>query len=196
MQPVVAAFGGDRRVNRALGVSRPARQLEAAHLLATVDHVRRDVLANTAAARSGVIRRQAFASLTPAAVHTFPDMLASADEIARTTKANASAIVRRACAYMDTHAQDRITMRDVGRAAYVSQRTLQDAFRKHLDSTPTEYLTRVRLLGARDDLRRMDSARGDTVAAVAQRWCFSNGGRFAKLYREQFGMAPQQALRS
>ena len=53
-------------------------------------------------------------------------------------------------------------------AAHVTIRAVQLAFRRHLDTTPADYLRRVRLDRARHDLIAADPAR-DSITAVAYR---------------------------
>lgn len=103
--------------------------------------------------------------------------------------------VRRALAYVDAHASLPITVPDVAEAAGVSPAALRSAFRRHLDTTPSAYLKRVRLVAAHRDLVAADPTGGATVAAVAARWGFGSRSRFADSYRRQFGCAPGETLR-
>lgn len=102
----------------------------------------------------------------------------------------APATVRRAIAFMEQHAHEPITVDDVAVAAHISTRGLQYAFRRALGSTPREYLTRVRLDGARRDL--LHAAPEETVAAIARRWGFSHPSRFAAEFRRHFGCSPAE----
>lgn len=74
-------------------------------------------------------------------------------------------------------------------------RSRQLAFRRHRDSTPLEYLRRVRLERADRDLQTGDPTRGDRVEAIAARWGFAHPGRFSVLYREHYGRSPSATLR-
>jgi AraC-like DNA-binding protein len=69
------------------------------------------------------------------------------------------------------------------------------AFRRHVGTTPTDHLRRVRLERARRDLEAGDPVRGDTVAEIATRWGFAHHGRFAIDYRRVFGCSPSHTLR-
>ncbi|OBA59407.1 hypothetical protein A5647_17250 [Mycobacterium sp. 1100029.7] len=104
------------------------------------------------------------------------------------------AAVRRAIAYLEDAAADDVRIGDVAAAARVSTRALQEAFRKHLDTTPSAYLKSVRLARAHADLRQSSVEQGTTVAAVAYRWGFTNLGRFAADYRREFGRLPSEVL--
>ena len=70
---------------------------------------------------------------------------------------------------------------------------MQLAFRRHLDTTPTRYLRRVRLDHAHRQLLTADPER-DTVTAVAYRWGFASSSRFAAYYRTAYGVSPSSTL--
>ncbi len=48
---------------------------------------------------------------------------------------------------------------------------------------------------AHEDLVAADPTRGDTVAAIADRWRFRHHGRFAVDYRAHYGVSPSETLR-
>ena len=104
----------------------------------------------------------------------------------------APSTVRRALAYIDAHAHEPITIDDVAAAAHISTRGLQYAFRRSLDFTPSDYLRRARLAGAHHQL--VDAAPGETVAAIARRWGFTNVSRFSSAYRAEYGVHPSKRL--
>lgn len=103
------------------------------------------------------------------------------------------ASVRRAMAFIESRPDQPISVVDIARAAYVTPRALQLAFRRHLGTTPMAYLRQVRPEGAHADLRAADPAR-TTVTAIAARWGFANPGRFADHYRRAYGRSPSAAL--
>jgi transcriptional regulator GlxA family with amidase domain len=77
----------------------------------------------------------------------------------------------------------------------VSVRTLQEGFRRSLDTTPMTYLRRLRLQKVHDELAA--AAPGAvSVTDVAARWGFVHLGRFAGAYRSEFGERPSQTARS
>lgn len=102
--------------------------------------------------------------------------------------------LRRAVAFIDEHAHRDITVADIAAAAFVTIRAIQLAFRRHLDTTPLEYLRRVRLDHAHHALIAAD-AEYETVTAVAYRWGFSSPSRFAARYRATYGLLPGDTLR-
>lgn len=107
-------------------------------------------------------------------------------------RAAAPRTVRRAIAHIEAHAQRPLTLEDIASASGISSRGLQHAFRRELDTTPTEYLRRVRLSAAHDELRAGTAL---SVADVARRWGFSSASRFARYHREHYGQNPAQVIR-
>ncbi|WP_051053496.1 helix-turn-helix transcriptional regulator [Mycolicibacterium chubuense] len=101
--------------------------------------------------------------------------------------------LRQAMAYIEANAARRITIADLAAEIYATPRTVQYLFRRHLGTTPTAYLRRVRLSKARQELLTGDRT-VTTVTATATRWGFAHTGRFAVLYRETYGESPHQTL--
>lgn len=112
----------------------------------------------------------------------------------RNHRPSTTAAVRRALAYIDDHAAEPITVADIAQAARMSVRGLQDAFRRSLDTTPTQQLRRARLDAAHRALTQADSDSAG-VADIAHHWGFPHVGRFARYYRDEFGQAPSATLR-
>jgi transcriptional regulator GlxA family with amidase domain len=100
----------------------------------------------------------------------------------------------RAIAFIEAEPDADIAVADIARAANVTPRTIQHAFRRHLETTPMAYLRRVRLDHSHQQLR--EAARGDgaTVARIALDWGFANPSRFARYYRDTYGRAPSVTL--
>lgn len=103
--------------------------------------------------------------------------------------------VRRAIAFIESHPDAPISVVDIARAAYVTPRALQLAFRRHVGTTPMAYLRRVRLDHGRADLLAAEPSDGQTVTAIAVRWGFT-ASSFAEQYRAAYGELPSQTLRS
>jgi AraC-like DNA-binding protein len=108
----------------------------------------------------------------------------------------APAAVRRAAAFMDSHAGRPVTVTEVAAVAGTTARALQYAFRRHYDTTPTGYLRRVRLERAHRQLQAADPATGATVAEIARRWGWASPAHFATAYRKRYGMPPSHTLRN
>ncbi|MFE7844454.1 helix-turn-helix domain-containing protein [Microbacterium sp. NPDC057407] len=102
--------------------------------------------------------------------------------------------VRLAVSYMEAHAHEPITVGDVAVAAATTTRSLQSAFRRAYDMTPMQYLRRLRLRLAREELLASSDPRL-SVRDVAHRWGFTHPGRFAQQYAAAFGEHPSTTLR-
>ena len=126
----------------------------------------------------------ALTAFTPDVVFAVPRDRADATPVA----------VRRAVAYIEANPDLEIGVADVARAAHVSVRALQLAFRRHLDTTPMAYLRRVRLDRVYADLAAADPSQ-ITVTAVTARWGFNAVGRFSADYRDTYGEYPRDTLR-
>jgi AraC-like DNA-binding protein len=99
-----------------------------------------------------------------------------------------------AVSFIHRHAGSGIGVNDVAAAVRLTPRAVQYLFRQQVDSTPTEYLRRVRLHRAHLELTAAERST-TSVAEIARRWGFAHTGRFALLYRETYGQSPHNALR-
>jgi AraC-like DNA-binding protein len=105
-----------------------------------------------------------------------------------------SPAIRRAVREIEERAGDReFTIEVLAREVSLSMRALQLGFQRDFGTTPTACLRDVRLRRAREDLLAA-TADGTTVSQVAERWGFSNHGRFAGYYRHRFGELPSVTL--
>lgn len=116
------------------------------------------------------------------------------EELAGNVEAVGSAAVRRAVDFMESNAHLPITLESVAADAFVSPRALQLGFRKHLDTTPMEYLRSIRLRRVRGEL--LAAAPSTRISDVAARWGFPHAGRFAIHYAKTFGEAPSKTLKN
>jgi AraC-like DNA-binding protein len=167
--------------------ARAARTWRAAYA-----YVHDTVLANPGPGTSPVVVYSAARLLAAITLTTFPNTAIAAPRSDDEPGPHPGA-VQSAVTYMDEHAHQDITVADIAAAATVTARTLQLAFRRHLDTTPMTYLRQVRLDRAHQDLRQGGSA--TTVSAVAHRWGFPSPGRFAAHYRRAYGTTPGLTLR-
>ena len=102
-------------------------------------------------------------------------------------------IVRRASEFLRTHAAEGIRIRDISRAAGVSERTLRNAFRREHGLSPKQYELRERLRAARQAL--CAGAATATVTTIASQYGFFELGRFAGIYKHAFGESPSQTMK-
>ncbi len=177
-------------------LSTPVSASRGRYLQGVVEHVR-GLLSVEEIGTEPLVRAEMFRMLTTAVLMAFPcnAMDALADRPAPGTLTAEPQVVRRAVEFIDANAQRAVGLGDIAEAARISPRGLQFAFRRHLDSTPLEYLRRVRMEGAHRDLKAGDPTRGDSVGAVAMGWGFTHPGRFAVGYRHLYGCAPSTTLR-
>lgn len=155
--------------------------------------VQREVEEGGIALTSPLVATSLSQAAAAALVETHPLITDGVD--VRPTGVVPHAAVRRAMAFMDDFANQPITLGDIARAARVSPRALQEAFRRHLGTTPLGHLRDVRLRRAHQDLVTASRVGGVSVTHVAQAWGFSNLGRFSALYQRRYGQPPSRTLR-
>jgi AraC family transcriptional regulator, ethanolamine operon transcriptional activator len=105
-----------------------------------------------------------------------------------------SDVVRLVEEYVLTHVDTQIFVTDLCKAAAVSQRTLEYAFKEILGLSPIAYLQRLRLHRVRQALR-VGTRATTTVSTEALKWGFWHFGDFSKAYKNCFGESPSETLR-
>jgi AraC-like DNA-binding protein len=158
----------------------------------TLDFLTGSVLPAAGAGAAPLITDNATRLLAATLVTAFPALVAPRDGPACTDLTPAA--LRRATAFIESQAHTDIGLSDIAAAAHTTPRAVQYAFRRHLGTTPTGHLRRVRLDRAHRDLLNGSPDAGDTVAAISTRWGFFNQGRFAGAYRAVYGNTPRQTL--
>jgi AraC-like DNA-binding protein len=110
------------------------------------------------------------------------------------TRQSHSLTVKTAEDYALSHADDALYVSDLCRAAAVSERTLEYAFKEVMGLAPMTYLLRLRLHRVRQAL--LAGTQGSTtVSAEALNWGFWHFGEFSRAYKECFGELPSDTLR-
>ncbi|MGX1809417.1 helix-turn-helix domain-containing protein [Nocardia sp. NPDC055321] len=133
-------------------------------------------------------------TLAAAALTVFPNPAMDRPHRPRPPAVSPSTL-QRAVDYLHAHPTRPVTVGDLAAHTGVGPRALQYAFRKRYNATPMEYLRRLRLEQAHQDLLAATPGDGRTVAAVAARWGFPQPGRFAQLYIRAYGQPPSRTLR-
>jgi AraC-like DNA-binding protein len=100
--------------------------------------------------------------------------------------------VKKAEEYIEAHASHSLTLADVAEATQVSERSLQNAFKKARGMSPMQYLREVRLDMANRAL--LTAAPEESVTPVAISCGFKQLSRFAKQYKERYGELPSETL--
>lgn len=173
---------------------RPVSKEAAQSLRAAIDHLDRYVLVDPVASANPLVMGAAVRYVGARLLATFPNTSTWGPSRPDSRDAHPKAL-RRAIAYIEAYADADISPADIAAAAHVSVRSVQLAFRRHLDTTPMTYLRDVRLARVRADLEAA-SPEETTVAAVAARWGFVHLGRFGEIYKQAFGETPGATLRS
>ncbi|MBP0491179.1 AraC family transcriptional regulator [Pararoseomonas indoligenes] len=118
-------------------------------------------------------------------------LLAGQEEAAPARDTVRPAALRRALGFLQARATEPLTLADIATAAGVPERTLHEAFRRHLGTTPLRHLRDLRLDRARARLR----AGGEGVTEAALAVGFTHLSRFAGDYVARFGERPSETLR-
>jgi AraC-like DNA-binding protein len=119
---------------------------------------------------------------------------ATVDAVPHDRSDHQPALLRRAIEYIESNAAADVAIADIADAIHVTPRAVQYMFRRHLGTTPTQYIRRVRLHYAHQDLASGDRTH-NTVASIAASWGFAHTGRFAVQYRQTYGRSPHTTLR-
>jgi AraC-like DNA-binding protein len=160
---------------------------------ATVSYVKDAVLADNTFATPLVlgIAGRLLAAVT---LSTFPNT-AIADPTPHDRNDHQPVLLRRATEFIEANADKDIGLGDIAETVCLTPRAVQYMFRRHLDTTPLQYLRRVRLHHAHHELLDADG-RHDTVTAISARWGFMHTSRFAVFYRQTYGQSPHITLGS
>jgi AraC-like DNA-binding protein len=158
----------------------------------TVDYVKRFVLVDDALT-TPLVLGHAGRLLAAVTLSTFPNT-STASPMPYDHTDTRPMLLRRAMEYMDANAANDVGLADIAEAIHVTPRAVQYMFRRHLETTPLQYLRRLRLHYAHQDLLAADRM-NDTVTDIAARWGFAHTGRFAVLYRQSYGQSPHTTLR-
>ena len=191
---VASSVAGEAAPARVLG-RRPVSRQAALQLQRSVGYVRDSVLDAPDSPAAPLLASAASQYLAVMMLHAFPNTAITAPTAGDSRDASPETL-RRALSFIDAHPDADLTIADVARAAYVTPRALQLAFRRHLDTTPLGYLRRVRLAHAREDLLAATAGDGNTVTVIAGRWGFPSPSRFAEEYRAAYGELPSRTLRT
>lgn len=190
---VAATIPGRRPEQVRLTGDRPVSPAAGRHLQRTVAYLRDIVCAEPALNEQPLVVSTASQCLAASVLNAFPNTALTDPTIEDRRDAH-QATLRRAVAFIDDHPHVDLSVTDIAQGTHVSVRTLQYAFRRHLDTTPMRYLRRVRLAHVHADLLAADPTGGTTVTAVATRWGFFQPGRFAAVYRIAYGCHPHETL--
>lgn len=97
--------------------------------------------------------------------------------------------VKLAVEFIQAHPEQPVSGVELARMSHVSQRALQEGFRRFVGMSIVAYQRQVRLQRAYEALAQRHSA---SVTEVALRLGFSNVGRFSQYFQSAFGVSPAQ----
>ncbi|WP_301150389.1 helix-turn-helix transcriptional regulator [Mycobacterium simiae] len=194
LQRVASSAPGRRARPVRLNGSRPVNTAARHRVASAIDHLHTLVRNTLSPADAPLVVATAADHLAAVLLASFPNN-AVAEATIEDRHDTTPVLLRRAIAYIEDNAHADISLADIARAVYVTPRALQLTFRRHRDCTPTEYLRRVRLHHAHQDLVSADRAQA-TVTTIAARWGFAHVGRFAAYYRQAYGQSPHTTLRA
>jgi two-component system response regulator YesN len=101
----------------------------------------------------------------------------------------ASLQLTRAIDYIRDHYREELSLGTVAQAVYVSEYYLSHLFRKEMDQTFSDYVTKVRLEKAREFLRDNPAAQIQEAADMAG---FADPNYFAKTFKKLAGISPRE----
>ncbi|MHC8320892.1 AraC family transcriptional regulator [Pseudomonas sp. GB2N2] len=140
-----------------------------------------DVLLNTGTLMPSRLREMLLDAVLEAWPHNFTQALQ------RPAPLIAPRHVKRAIEHIQAHPEQLLSGTELARLTHVSQRALQDGFRRFVGSSIVAYQRQVRLQRAYDALGQRDSP---SVTDVALRLGFSNLGRFCQYFQSAYGISP------
>jgi AraC-like DNA-binding protein len=109
------------------------------------------------------------------------------------TRRGHTRIVRLSEQHLLSRAGERVHISDLCRAAGVSERTLECAFKEVMGLSPITYLNRLRLHRVRAALLAAEP--GSTlISTEALKWGFWHFGEFSRAYKQCFGESPSVTL--
>lgn len=94
-------------------------------------------------------------------------------------------------AFINEHYSEKIVIRDIAAAAFISERECFRVFKDCLHTTPVEYLKNYRLQNACRLLLRSR----ESITEISQLCGLGSSSYFGKTFREQFGCTPAQYRR-
>ncbi|MGB3867077.1 MAG: AraC family transcriptional regulator, partial [Xanthobacteraceae bacterium] len=118
--------------------------------------------------------------------------MSEGDDVAHCGRHPLPASIVRALDWLGTRLDEPVRLDTLATVAGVRPRTLQLHFKAHLGTTPLGWVRRTRLARARQQLLAGRDESDITGVAIANG--FSQLGRFAARYRNQFGELPSQTL--
>lgn len=142
-----------------------------------------DLLLNSGTLMPSRLREMLIDAVLEAWPHNFSEVLR------RPTAMVAPRHVKLAVEFIQAHPEQLVSGVDLARLSHVSQRALQEGFRRFVGMSIVAYQRQVRLERAYEVLKRRGSG---SVTEVALRFGFSNVGRFCRYFQGAYGVSPAE----
>jgi AraC-like DNA-binding protein len=142
-----------------------------------------DALINSGTLMPSRLREMLIDAVLEAWPHNFSEALR------RPTAMVAPRHVKLAVEFIQAHPEQLVSGVDLARLSNVSQRALQEGFRRFVGTSIVAYQRQVRLERAYEVLARRESG---SVTEVALRFGFSNVGRFCQYFQGAYGVSPAE----
>ena len=108
-------------------------------------------------------------------------------QTAQPLQAETPDLLDRIIAHVENHYPEKLTMTDIAKLFYVSDRTISSLFRKRLGVTFYQFLTQRRLIAAKDLI-----VKGITLEAVGEQAGFGDYSTFYRAFKSEFGISPRE----
>ena len=141
-----------------------------------------DLLINSGTLMPSRLREMLIDAVLEAWPHNYSEALR------RPTAMVAPRHVKLAVEFIQAHPEQLVSGVDLARLSHVSQRALQEGFRRFVGMSIVAYQRQVRLERAYEVLKQRGSG---SVTEVALRFGFSNVGRFCQYFQGAFGVSPR-----
>lgn len=96
-------------------------------------------------------------------------------------------------AYLLNSLEETMTIQDIVEKFNISEKTLQNSFKSLFGITPKHFMHLLKLNRAHEELLHADG-QFTNVSDISIKWGFSHFGRFAKDYKNLFGVLPSETL--
>lgn len=97
-------------------------------------------------------------------------------------------LAKSVCKYLMEHMDSRITIQQLAEEFHVSQTQLKNIFRGVYGVSVYSYIRRQKMQAAAVLLKQSD----DTILKIAGKYGYDNGSKFAKAFKDTFGMTPNE----
>lgn len=110
------------------------------------------------------------------------------EESSRRCTASQVLLAKKVCAYIATKLGERLTIEELAEKFHVSPTQLKTCYKRVYGVSVYSYIRTQKMLAAERLLKTTD----ETVLAIANRFGYDNGSKFAKAFRDIIGVSPSE----